>query len=92
VVGVGASCPNCVRTLEAAAPQGAGAWWASWSDLVVWCLLSIFSPFIPFDPSNLVSVPPFAFEPASLSVQVGGTAVHVEPPYTPTDSPRGFSQ
>ena len=34
----------------------AGAWWASGSELVVWCLLSIFSPFIPFGRSNPISI------------------------------------
>jgi hypothetical protein len=44
-----------------------------WSELAVWCLLSIFSPFIPFGPSNLVSIPnPTPFEPASF-VSAGGS-------------------
>ena len=71
----------------------AGAWWASGSELGL-VLLNIFSPFIPFGQGNLVSIlNPTPFEPASLSVQVGVTALQGEPPHTPTptDSPRGFS-
>jgi hypothetical protein len=56
LVGPRRPLPYCRRSGVGGGGSWAGAWWASGSELVVWCLLSIFSPFIPFGRSNPVSI------------------------------------